>query len=63
MKSVILYFSTAAAMFVCYSNFKSHLIMFMQTGCSISADTLRITVLQKTISYLFHILSLGLPTD
>jgi hypothetical protein len=41
MKSVTLYFSTAAAaMFVCYCDFKPHLIMFMQIGCSIDADTL-----------------------
>jgi len=41
MKSVTLYFNTpAAAMFVCYCDFKPHLITFMQTGCSISADTL-----------------------
>jgi hypothetical protein len=64
MKSVTLYFSTAAAvMLVCYCDFKSHLIMFMQTGCSIGADTLWITVLQKTVSCLFRILSLGLATD
>jgi hypothetical protein len=41
-------------MFVCYCDFKLHLIMFMQTGCSIGADTLWITVLQKTSSYLFR---------
>jgi hypothetical protein len=55
MKSVTLYFSTpAAAMFVCYCDFKPHLITFMQTGCAISADTLWVTVLQKTVSYLFQ---------
>ena len=44
----------AAAMFVCYCDFKPHLIMFMQTGCSKGADTLGITVLQKTVSHLFQ---------
>jgi len=54
MKSLTLYFSTAsAAMFICYCDFKPHLIMFMQTGCSIDTDTLWITVVHKTVCYLF----------
>lgn len=55
MKSVTLYFSiAAAAMFVCYCDFKPHWIIFIQTGYSIGADTLWITVLQKTVSCLFR---------
>jgi len=60
VNSVTLYSSTAsAAMFVCYCDFKPHLIMFMQTGCSIGADTLWITVVQKTVGYLFRNTSPG----
>lgn len=43
----------------CYCDFKPHLLMFMQTGCSIGADTLWINVVQKTVCYLFQNTSPG----